>query len=72
MCINSYYSCMSRFLNCFNIQFNVQETHEQYVYDTWDLVNGLGGLVGLFLGSSILSFTEGLILLILRLVHETA
>ena len=28
------------------------------MYDTWDIINGLGGLVGLFLGCSVLSMAE--------------
>jgi len=45
----------------------MQAMKEQYVYDMSDLVNGLGGLVGLLLGSSVLSITEGFILNVLAL-----
>jgi hypothetical protein len=38
------------------------------VYDTWDIVNGLGGLVGLFLGSSVLSVVETFLTFIFRLL----
>ena len=44
----------------------MQAMKEQYVYDMSDLVNGLGGLVGLLLGSSLLSITEGFISLLSR------
>ena len=39
-------------------QLVVQYTEEVLAYDFLDLVNGLGGLLGLFLGYSVLSLME--------------
>jgi Amiloride-sensitive sodium channel len=39
------------------------------VYDTWDLINGLGGLFGLFLGTSVLSVVEPLLFFLIKMLH---
>jgi hypothetical protein len=43
---------------------------EIFVYDTWDIINGLGGLVGLFLGTSVLSAADTLLTLLFGLLHR--
>jgi hypothetical protein len=51
------------------MSFHFQIEREIYVYDTWDLINGLGGLIGLFLGSSVLSLTEPLLIFLVKILR---